>query len=117
VLALLPTATENILDALPVEAITNELQQQRAEKLGRSAGTSEIAPSELSSGAKSGMGDDGKSQTSFQTDEFLHTSQMASSANEQSSSSLGPRKTKHQLWDELKINCGLRPMVHAWTVC
>jgi peroxin-3 len=32
---LLPTATENILEALPVEELTQELQKKRAERLAR----------------------------------------------------------------------------------
>ena len=104
VLALLPTATENVLDALPVESITNELQHQRAEKIGRSVGTSELAPSEPSSGERSGAGEDVKSQTSVQSGEYLHASQMAAS-NLTSDEPFKPKKSKAQLWDELKINC------------
>lgn len=104
VIALLPTVAENILDALQVENITHELQQQKAERLGRSAATSELTPSEFSSGSPSVSGEDGKSLSSFQTESFMHTSQMETS----SSNVAQPAKqkmTKAQLWTELKISC------------
>ena len=95
--------TENILEALPSEKITQELQHKKAERLGRSAGTSEIATSELSSGTPSTADDDGKSLSSFQSESYVHASQMGAS----SSGSTGQRapKTKNQLWNELKISC------------
>ena len=106
VLALLPTAAENILDALPVENITHELQQQKAERLGRSVGASELAPSERSSGTPSVTEDDGRSLSSFQTESYLHTSQLVGSTSaDGENSSPEPRKTKAQLWTELKISC------------
>lgn len=106
VLALLPTAAENILEALPVENITHELQQQKAERLGRSPGASELAPSEFSSGSPSNVDEDGRSLSSFQTESFIHTSQMATSTLEVGEPQK-PRKTKAQLWSELKIDCEL----------
>src|SRR5687767_12685204 len=54
VLAILPTAAENILEAIPVEQILSELQQHKAERLARSVGPSEIASSVA-------VSDDGKS--------------------------------------------------------
>ena len=60
VLALLPTATENILDSLQVESITHELQQHRAARLARGTEASEAAPSELSSIGPSMMDDEKK---------------------------------------------------------
>ena len=102
VLALLPTATDNIIDALPVETITHDLQQKKAERLGKSAGT----PSELSSGPPSVTDEDGKSLASFQSESYVHASQMAaSSAGSGDSSRPKSPKTKVQLWNELKISC------------
>ncbi len=93
VLALLPTATENILDALPVESITHELQQKKAERLARSAdGTSDF-----SSGPPSATDDDGRSLRSFQSEGYVHASQVDTGDKK------GPQKTKTQLWSELKI--------------
>ena len=102
VLALLPTAAENILEALPVESITHELQQQKAERLGRSVGSqSDLAPS-ASSKSPSTTEDDGKSLSSFQTESFIHTSQLAGSADGGLARS---KKSKAQLWTDLKIDC------------
>ncbi|MCJ1260184.1 peroxin [Lobaria immixta] len=104
VLALLPTATENIVEALPVESITHELQQKKSERL-RSADTLDAAPSELSSGPPSVTDDDGKSLASFQSSSYVHTSQMGTSNSGMGDSGLRiSSKTKGQLWNELKIN-------------
>jgi hypothetical protein len=111
VLAILPTATENILEAIPVEQVLEQLQQQKAERLARSVGPSEIA----SSAPPSVADDDGKSLTSFQSESYVHASQVADT--EASSSSRAgaaeggeateqkPKKTKAQLWNEMKISC------------
>ena len=104
VLALLPTAAEDIIEALPVENITHELQQQKAAKLGRSTAPSEISPSEISSVAPTVAGDD-KSAASTTGESFVHTSQMGASAL--GSEAPKSKKSKTQLWNELKISCGL----------
>ena len=101
VLALLPTMTENILEALPVESITNELQQKKAERLSKTEG-GVSDPSSGASGAPSATEDDGKSLSSFKSESYVHTSQMAASG---SNGTEGQRKSKAQLWNELKINC------------
>ncbi len=102
VLALLPTATDNIIEALPVETITHDLQQKKAERQGKGAGTS----SERSSGPPSVTDEDGKSLASFQSESYVHASQMAAS-NSGSGDSAPPKpfKTKAQLWNDLKISC------------
>ena len=103
VLALLPTVTENIVEALPVEQITNELQQKRAERLARTG--QEGTPSELSSSLASGTdGADAASMSSMQSSSFIHTSQMGESSTQGSGDSPS-RRTKAQLWNELKISC------------
>ena len=102
VLALLPTAAENILEALPVENITHELQQQKAERLGRNAGSqSDLVPS-ASSRSPSTTEEDGRSLSSFQTESFVHTSQLAGSGD---NGLVRPKKSKAQLWSDLKIDC------------
>jgi hypothetical protein len=110
VLAILPTATENILDAIPVEQILDELQKHKAERLSRSAGPSEVA----SSAPPSVTDDDGKSLTSFQSESYVHASQMAGgdgsseSPNGEGAEGSGerkPKKSKAQLWNEMKISC------------
>ena len=106
VLALLPTAAENIVEALPVESITQELQQKRAERLGRSSETLDPVLSELSSGPPSVTNDDGKSLASFQSSSYVHASQMGVSGSATGDSThRNPSRSKVQLWSELKINC------------
>lgn len=114
VLALLPTATDNIIHELETERITFELQQQKAAKLARNG---EINPSELGSGPPSVMDDDGRSMASLQSESGVHASQMGIP----SASAVGDgpqdggqqaqkaRKTKLQLWNDLKISCKLCP--------
>ena len=106
VLALLPTAAENILEALPVEQITHELQQKKAERLGRSTGASDVTPSEVSSGPPSVTDENGSSIGSLQSESYVHASQIAaSSSGNGEAGSQGSRKSKAQLWAELKISC------------
>ena len=114
-LAILPTATENILDAIPVEQILEELQKHKAERLARSVGPSEVA----SSAPPSVMDDDGKSLTSFQSESYVHASQVAGGDGDSASGSGSveggveiaekgtkkPKKSKAQLWNDMKISC------------
>ncbi|KAI9851418.1 MAG: peroxin [Thelocarpon superellum] len=100
VLALLPTATENVLEALAVEKITHDLQQKKAERLARS-GSAEAGSSEFSSGPPSMADDDGRSLRSFQSEGYVHASQMAEGRDGAGAGSTA--KTKAQLWSELKI--------------
>ncbi|KAI9881333.1 MAG: peroxin [Pleopsidium flavum] len=118
VLALLPTATENILEASPVESITHELQQKKAERLSKSKGSSEIAPSQQSSGPPSVTDDDGRSLASFQSESYVHASQMeGSSMGNGEAGAERPRKSKAQLWNELKINSITRSFALIYTLC
>ena len=103
VLELLPTVAENILDALPAEKIAEEIQQKKVQRSGKGAGTSDAGPSNLSSGTPSTVDEDGKSLSSFQSESYVHASQVGGS-----SSGTGEAKTlknKAQLWDKLKISC------------
>ena len=126
-LALLPTATDNILEALPVESITQELQQKKAERLARTAGTATDAAattaaaapatSDFSSGAPSisaatATDEDGRSLQSFSQSEsgFVHASQQLTEG------ATTKRKTKAQLWDELKINAITRVFTLIYTL-
>jgi peroxin-3 len=92
-----------------VENITHELQQQKAERLGRT-GNSQLTPSEKSSGTPSLPDEDGRSTSSFQTEGFLHTSQIDTPSSGSGEEKLKPRRTKVQLWTELKISCELPRM-------
>ena len=113
VLAILPTATENILDAIPVEQILDELQKHKAERLARSVGPSEVA----SSAPPSVTDDDAKSLTSFQSESYVHASQIAngdggSGEGSEAAAEKKPKKSKAQLWNDMKISCKLLPPLY-----
>ncbi|KAI9785006.1 MAG: peroxin [Geoglossum umbratile] len=121
VLALLPTATENILEALRVESITHELQQKRAEHLLQSAGAADVASSELSSGPPSVADDDGRSLQSFQSESYVHASQnlaepLAGGDAGQSVLQQRTQKSKVKLWNELKISSVTRAFTLIYTL-
>ncbi|KAF1935069.1 Peroxin-3 [Clathrospora elynae] len=122
VLAILPTATDNILDAIPVEQVLEELQRQKAERLSRSVGPSEIASSAPPSVADTNEDD---RSSSLQTDSFVHTSQVVTEGD----SSMDPvegsaeasnekkiKKSKAQLWNEMKINSITRAFTLIYTL-
>lgn len=102
VLALLPTATENILEALPVEELTKELQKKRAERLAR-LNPGEASGSDMTSVSPSATDDDRKSLASFPSEGYVHASQMAES--EESEGQPRVKRNKTQLWNEVKITC------------
>jgi peroxin-3 len=121
VLAILPTATENILDAIPVEQVLEELQKQKAERLSRSVGPSEIASSAPPSVADT-TEDDGKS-SSFQSESYVHASQMEGASStgsvEGAPADTGERKSKKskaQLWNEMKISSITRAFTLLYTL-
>lgn len=91
VLALLPTLTENVLEELPVEQLTHELQQKKAERLARASGEGKSEASSMQDG-------DTVSMSSFQTGSFVHASQYPMEGSQG-----GPRRTKAQIWNELKL--------------
>lgn len=96
VLALLPTATDNIVSALPVEKITQELQARRGERgVGsvRSAASSEYGT--LPTGS-SEAGVDGDSATGS----FVRASQAVGSEEGDAETR---SKSKLQLWNDVKI--------------
>ena len=109
VLALLPSATDNVLVELETERITFELQQQKAAKLARNG---ELHPSELGSGPPSMTDDDSKSMASLQSESGVHASQIAvpsastvaEGALDGKQQSPKAKKTKLQLWNDLKIS-------------
>lgn len=104
VLALLPTASENILAALPVEELTNQLQQKKAERLAKlSAG--EATTSELSSGPPSTIDDGGKGLDNFKSRDYIQANQQLAESGLSDTSTT--TKSRTQLWNELKINCEL----------
>ncbi|KAJ5183074.1 hypothetical protein N7492_000690 [Penicillium capsulatum] len=113
VLALLPTATENIVEALPVEELTKELQKKRAERLAR-LNAGEGTGSDLSSVAPSLPEDDRKSLSSFQSEGFVHTSQLADPAPVDAQPQV--KRNKTQLWNEVKITSITRSFTLIYTL-
>ena len=109
VLALLPTVTENVLSALPVEQFTHELQQKKQERLARAAG--EGTASEISSAPSSIMGGDTASLSNFQTDSFIHASQFVQEGQQPR-----PKKSKVQIWNEIKIASITRAFTLIYTL-
>ncbi|OJJ64873.1 hypothetical protein ASPSYDRAFT_39647 [Aspergillus sydowii CBS 593.65] len=113
VLALLPTAAEDILEALPVEELTKELQKKRAERLARlNAGEGTTTGSDMSSVSPSLPEDDRKSLSS---DSFLRTSRLGDSTVEGDPSSQ-PKRNKTQLWNEVKITSTTRAFTLIYTL-
>lgn len=92
-----------------MEQVLEELQQQRAERLARSvAGASEISTADLPSVA--GSVTDGGDEKSLASESFVHTSQIADSVGEESSTLKPPttarsKRSKAQLWNQVKIDC------------
>jgi peroxin-3 len=95
---------------LDTEHITWQLQQQKAAKL---ANNGELISSELGSAPPSVTDDDGRSIMSMQSESGIHASQMGIPTS--AAAADGPqdggqqiqkvRKTKLQLWNDLKISC------------
>jgi peroxin-3 len=108
VLALLPTVTENVLEALPVEQLTHELQQKKAERLARATG--EGVPSEFSSGPPSIRDGETASLSSLQSSSFIHASQLGDDGSSR------PRRSKAQLWNEIKIASITRSFTLVYTL-
>ncbi|KAF9733497.1 hypothetical protein PMIN06_009122 [Paraphaeosphaeria minitans] len=126
VLAILPTATENLLDAVPVEQVLEELQKQKAERLARSVGPSEIASTAPPSVAD--VAEDDAKSSSFQSESYVHASQLAGEGEGESavttgsterSGDSGERKSmrsKAQLWSEMKISSITRAFTLLYTL-
>ncbi|KAH8600805.1 peroxin 3 [Bisporella sp. PMI_857] len=121
VLALLPTATDNILAELQTERITFELQQQKAAKLARNG---EAHPSELGSSPPSVTDDDGRSMASLQSESGIHASQISvpppsvvgNGAQDGGQQAQNGKKSKLQLWNDLKISAITRAFTLIYTL-
>ncbi|EME43220.1 hypothetical protein DOTSEDRAFT_72567 [Dothistroma septosporum NZE10] len=115
VLALLPTIRDEIVSALPVEQITEQLQQERQERLKR-LGASEAASSEYPSAPPSATDDDGRSLASLQSSSYVHASQVAHSTLEVGDSPQQPKRSKAKLWQDMKINSITRALTLIYTL-
>ncbi|KFZ08914.1 hypothetical protein V501_05781 [Pseudogymnoascus sp. VKM F-4519 (FW-2642)] len=122
ILALLPTATDNIMAELETERITFALQEQKASKLAR-----EDRPSDLGSTPPSVTDDDGRSNISQLSESGVHASQASlppTTTDEkapQDSAQPAPtaqksRKSKLQLWNDLKISAITRAFTLIYTL-
>ncbi|KAK4548416.1 hypothetical protein LTR36_009326 [Oleoguttula mirabilis] len=112
VLALLPSIRDEIIDALPVEQVTEQLQHERQERLRR-LGASEAASTDYPSVPPSVADEDGKSLSSSS---YVHASQMATSLVEGGAPSSRSKKSKAQLWQEMKVNSITRALTLIYTI-
>ena len=113
VLALLPTATTNILDTMNTEKITYEIQQMKgsARSIKSGSGADSIA-SPPSIADTTLTEEDGKSMASLQSESGIHASQIATpspfaaagEAGQQDGGAQKARRTKRQLWDDLTVS-------------
>ncbi|KAI1772523.1 Peroxin-3 [Hypoxylon cercidicola] len=123
VLALLPTATTNILDTMDTEKITLEIQKMKGNtKSLRGSGESSATPPSIADTTMTE--EEGKSIASLQSESGVHASQMTlpsvSNVGEGASESGQPvqrsRKTKRQLWDDLTISSITRAFTLIYTL-
>jgi len=119
VLALLPTATTNILEAMNTEKITYEIQQMKGSATAKTRSIGSLSPPTASEAATTD--DDVRStiSVSVHSEAGVHTSQISIPpmtpaestevpAQDAPQTPQKPRKTKRQLWDDLTISCKLR---------
>ncbi|KAI1769155.1 Peroxin-3 [Hypoxylon sp. FL1150] len=123
VLALLPTATTNILDTMNTEKITLEIQQMKGSaKSLRSSGESSATPPSIADTTMTE--EEGKSIASLQSESGVHASQMTlpsvsnagDGASESGQAVQRSRKTKRQLWDDLTISSITRAFTLIYTL-
>ncbi|KAK4448522.1 peroxin-3 [Podospora aff. communis PSN243] len=127
VLALLPTATTNILEAMNTEKITYEIQQMKGSAAAKTRSIGSLSPPTASEAATTD--DDGRStiSVSVQSEAGMHTSQISippmtpavsaeGAASEAPQTPQKPRKTKRQLWDDLTISSITRAYTLIYTL-
>jgi peroxin-3 len=113
VLALLPTATTNILETMNTEKITYEIQQMKGSaKSVRSGSGAESAAGPPSIADTTLTEEESKSMASLQSDSGVHASQIATPSphavagegGEQDGGAQKSYRSKRQLWDDLTIS-------------
>ncbi|RYC60430.1 hypothetical protein CHU98_g5782 [Xylaria longipes] len=110
VLALLPTATANVLETMDTENITLEIQQMKGATRSVRSGESSVAPPSIADTTLTE--EEGKSIASLQSESGVHASQIApppiagtgDGAQDGGQALQKARKTKRQLWDDLTIS-------------
>ncbi|KAI6785764.1 Peroxisomal biogenesis factor-like protein [Emericellopsis cladophorae] len=124
VLALLPTATTNILEAMNTESITLEIQQMKSTKGVRSGESNGPPPSIADTTLTE---EEGRSMASFQSDSGVHASQVVATPSTTSAPSISEgaqqqpetatkKKSKRQLWDDLTISAITRSFSLIYTL-
>ncbi|KAF9775806.1 hypothetical protein IL306_006060 [Fusarium sp. DS 682] len=106
VLALLPSATTAIIEAMNTEQITFEIQQMKATKAIKNGGPESAAPPSIADTTLTE--DDGKSMAG-QSESGVQASQAPTSSpfnagGDANKETPKPRKTKRQLWDDVTIS-------------
>ncbi|KAI0437169.1 Peroxin-3 family protein [Xylaria telfairii] len=122
VLALLPTATANILEMMNTENITLEIQQMKGAARSVRGGESSAAPPSIADTTLTE--EESKSIASLQSESGVHASQMVPppiSVTEDGAQDGGQapqkaRKTKRQLWDDLTISSITRAFTLVYTL-
>ncbi|KAL2145110.1 hypothetical protein VTI28DRAFT_7860 [Corynascus sepedonium] len=131
VLALLPTATANILNAMNTEQITYEIQQIKGSATARARSIGSTSPPSMSEA--NATDDDGRSiitvsaqsEAGVQTTPISTTTPSTASVPEGQTTNASPetllappkpRKTKRQLWDDLKISSITRAYTLLYTL-
>ncbi|KAK1827913.1 peroxin-3 [Podospora conica] len=128
VLALLPTATTNILEAMNTEKITYEIQQMKGSATAKTKSIGSLSPPTAMSEANT-VDDDGRStiSVSVTSEAGVHMSQISvpsaalpegieAPAQEAPQTPQKPRKTKRQLWDDLTISSITRAYTLTYTL-
>ncbi|KAK1756098.1 peroxin-3 [Echria macrotheca] len=127
VLALLPTATTNILEAMNTEKITFDIQQYKGTAAARARSVGSLSPPTVSEVAATD--DDGHSTISagVQSEAGVHMSQISvpapitpvdstDASSEAPQTPQKPHKTKRQLWDDLTISSITRSFTLIYTL-
>ncbi|KAI1187106.1 Peroxin-3 family protein [Nemania serpens] len=124
VLALLPTSTANILEAMNTENITLEIQQMKGTTKSIRSGESSSSPAPPSIADTTMTEEEGKSIASLQSESGVHASQMnlpsipptGDAAQDGGQALQRVRKTKRQLWDDLTISSITRAFTLVYTL-
>ncbi|KAF7550030.1 hypothetical protein G7046_g8152 [Stylonectria norvegica] len=123
VLALLPSATTHILEAMNTEKITYEIQQMKASKSIKSGSGESTTPPSIADTTLTE--EDGKSMASLQSDSGVHASQIttpspfgvgAEGTQQDGGAASKARKTKRQLWDDVTISAITRSFTLIYTL-
>ncbi|KAI1822964.1 Peroxin-3 [Xylaria intraflava] len=123
VLALLPSATTNILEVMNTENITLEIQRMKSASRTARGGDSSAAPPSIADTTVTE--EEGKSTASLQSESGVHASQMTlppssnvGDGSQENAQTLpqASRKTKRQLWDDLTISSITRAFTLIYTL-